>query len=152
MISMDKEWGRDSRKGHPETALPGDPPHNQPPNWDTIGDSQNCLLMGAWYSSVELPGPDQYCWRSLQPTIRLSMGMTMEEFWEGLRELRHFKPHRRTKISTNQRPQNSQGLIHSPKRTHGGTHGCNCIHHRGWHYLSSMWRKTLDPMKAHTPK
>jgi len=34
---------------------------------------------------------------------------------------------RRTKISTNQTPQSSQGLTHQPKRTHGLTHGSSYL-------------------------
>jgi hypothetical protein len=35
------------RKGHPETAPPGDPSHIQTPNPDTIVDAKKCLLTGA---------------------------------------------------------------------------------------------------------
>ena len=41
------EWTRNSRKGHPETAPPGDPSHMQTPNPDTIADAKKCLLTGA---------------------------------------------------------------------------------------------------------
>jgi hypothetical protein len=37
----------------------------------------------------------------------------------------------RTTISTNQILQNSQGLNHQPKSTHGGTHGSSHIYSRG---------------------
>ena len=40
-----KVWGRDWRKGHPETALLGDPS----PKPDTIVDANKCLLTGTWY-------------------------------------------------------------------------------------------------------
>ena len=42
----DKVWNRDRKKGHPETAPPGDPFYIQSPNSDTIVDFQ-CLLTGA---------------------------------------------------------------------------------------------------------
>ena len=48
----DKVWSRDWRKGHPETAPPGDPSHIQTPNPDTIVDAKKCLLTGAWYSCL----------------------------------------------------------------------------------------------------
>jgi hypothetical protein len=32
----DKVWSLDKRMDHLETAAPGDPSHNQPPNADTI--------------------------------------------------------------------------------------------------------------------
>ena len=34
------------RKGHPETAPPGDPFHTQSPNEDTIVDAKKCMLTG----------------------------------------------------------------------------------------------------------
>jgi len=37
----------DVRKGHPETAPPGDPPHIQSPNPVTIVDVKKYLLTGA---------------------------------------------------------------------------------------------------------
>ena len=51
-------------------------------------------------------------------------------------------------ISTNQTPQNSQGLNHQPKSTHGGTHGSSCISSRGWPSQLSMGGEALDPVKA----
>jgi hypothetical protein len=36
-----------ARKGHPETAPPGDPSHIQSPNPDAIVDAGKCLLTGA---------------------------------------------------------------------------------------------------------
>jgi hypothetical protein len=35
------------KRGHPETALPGDPSHIQSPNAGTIVDAKNCMLTGA---------------------------------------------------------------------------------------------------------
>ena len=47
----DKVWSRDRRKGHPETAPPGDPAHIQPPNSDKkfmlTGAGYSCLLRGS---------------------------------------------------------------------------------------------------------
>ena len=48
----DKVWSRDWRNVHPETATPGDPPHKQPPNPDTLADANKSLLTGAWYSCL----------------------------------------------------------------------------------------------------
>ena len=45
-----KEWSRDRKKGHPETAPPRDPSHLQTPTPDTIADDKKHLLTGAWYS------------------------------------------------------------------------------------------------------
>jgi hypothetical protein len=41
-------------------------------------------------------------------------------------------PTGRATISSSQTPQNSQGLNHQPKSTHGGTHGSSHICSRGW--------------------
>jgi hypothetical protein len=38
-------WSRVKRKGHPETALPGEPTHMQLKNPDTIADAGNLLLI-----------------------------------------------------------------------------------------------------------
>jgi hypothetical protein len=46
----DKEWSKDRRKGHPETAPPWDPSHLQTPKLDVIVDAKKYLLIGAWYS------------------------------------------------------------------------------------------------------
>ena len=34
----------EGRKGHPETAPPGDPSHTQTPNTDIIVDAKKCLV------------------------------------------------------------------------------------------------------------
>ena len=47
-----KVWSRDWRKGHPKTALHGDPSSIQLPDPDTIVDAKKCLLKGAWYSCL----------------------------------------------------------------------------------------------------
>jgi hypothetical protein len=47
LIQIEKKfWSCDGRKGHPETAPPGDPSHNQPPNPDTIAYASKILLKG----------------------------------------------------------------------------------------------------------
>ena len=46
------------RKGHPETAPPGDPFHLLTPNLDTIADAKKCLLKRAC-SSCPLRGSDR---------------------------------------------------------------------------------------------
>jgi hypothetical protein len=37
---------KEERKDHPETAPPGDPSHNQPPNADTIAYASKIFLTG----------------------------------------------------------------------------------------------------------
>jgi len=55
---------------------------------------------------------------------------------------------RRTTLSTNQNPQNSQGLKYQPKSTHGVTHGSIYICSRGWPCQASMGVKALGPVKG----
>ena len=43
----DKVWSRDRRKGHPETAPPGDITHIQLANAASTVDAKKCLLTGA---------------------------------------------------------------------------------------------------------
>jgi hypothetical protein len=43
----DKVLSRDSRKGHPETMPPGDSPHIQLPNPETIVNGKKYMLTGA---------------------------------------------------------------------------------------------------------
>jgi hypothetical protein len=47
----DKQWSRGWRKGHPETAPPGNTSYMQTPNLDTIVDAKKCMT-GAWYSRL----------------------------------------------------------------------------------------------------
>jgi hypothetical protein len=53
-----------------------------------------------------------------------------------------------TIISTNEKPQSSQGLNHEPKSTHGGTHGSSRICNKGWVCLASVEGEALGPVKA----
>ena len=54
-------------------------------------------------------------------------------------------------ISTNQTPQNSQGLNYQPKSAHGGTHGSSHIYCNGWSCQTLMGGKALGPVKAQCP-
>jgi hypothetical protein len=42
----------EERMDHLETAITGDPSHNQPPNADTITHTSKILLKGPWYSCL----------------------------------------------------------------------------------------------------
>jgi hypothetical protein len=48
----DKIWSWGERMDHPETAQPGDPSHNQPPNAGTIACTSKILLKGRLYSCL----------------------------------------------------------------------------------------------------
>jgi hypothetical protein len=153
MKCRDKEWIRDSSKGHPETAPPGDLSPMQTPNPDTIADAKKCLLRGAWYSCL-LRGSA----RSLPIQMWMLVANHQTEHrdhnggvrgrTEGAEGL--WSPIGRTTISTNQIPQSSQEL-HQPKSTHGGIHGSSCLCSRGWPSLASMEREVLGPEKAWCP-
>jgi hypothetical protein len=56
-----------------------------------------------------------------------------------------------TAIWTNQYPQNSQGLKHQPKGTHGETHVSSCLCSRVWPYGTSVRGETLGLVKALWP-
>jgi hypothetical protein len=45
-------WSFYERMDHLETAIPGDPSHNQPPNADTIEYTSKILLKGPRYSCL----------------------------------------------------------------------------------------------------
>jgi hypothetical protein len=48
----DKVWSCDERMDHLETAISGDPPHNQLPNADTTAYTSKILLKGPRYSCL----------------------------------------------------------------------------------------------------
>ena len=48
----DKVWSLDERMDHLETAVSGDPSHNQLPNADTIAYTRKILLKGPRYSCL----------------------------------------------------------------------------------------------------
>ena len=52
IICLKSLISRDWRKGHPESAPPGDSSHIQLPHPDAIVDARKCLLSGAWYSCL----------------------------------------------------------------------------------------------------
>jgi hypothetical protein len=52
---------------------------------------------------------------------------------------------------TKQHSQNSKGLNHQPKSTHGGTHDASSICSRGWPSWSSMGGEVLGLVKALCP-
>jgi len=54
----------------------------------------------------------------------------------------------RTRASTNQSPQSSQGLNHHPKRLQGWIYSFICICSRGWPCWASMGGEALGPVKA----
>ena len=147
-------WSKDWRKGHPETAPPGDPSHTQFPNPDTIVDANKCLLTGAWYSCL-LRGSTSAC--------QIQRWMLSANHWTehrvpngGTRERTQgakgfCSPIGGTTIWTNQYPQSSLGLNHLSKKTHGGTCGSICICSRGWPSQPSMGEEALGPMKILCP-
>jgi hypothetical protein len=145
-VRNDKVWSRDWRKGHPETAPPGDSSHIQSPNLDTIVDVNKCLLTDAWYSCLL---------RGSASAWQIQRWMLSAKHWTEHRVpnggARVCSPIGGTTIWTNQYPQCSQGSNHQPKSTHGGTHGSSHICSRGWPCGTSMGGEALGPMKAQCP-
>jgi hypothetical protein len=62
-----------------------------------------------------------------------------------------YNPIGRTTISTNQKPQSSQGLNHQPRSIYEGTHGSSCIRSRGLPYLASVGGETLGSIGTECP-
>ena len=73
----DKFCSWDQRMGHPETAPPSDPSHNQQPNADTIAYASKILLKEPWYSCLLLG----YA-RAFQIQKWLLTVMYWMEYWE----------------------------------------------------------------------
>jgi len=57
----------------------------------------------------------------------------------------------RTTISTNQTPQNSQGLNYHPNSTRGGKHDSRPRYSRGQHCSAPIGEEALGPEKANFP-
>ena len=74
---------------HPETARPGDPSHNQPPNTDTIAYASKILLTGPdiAISCEAMPVPGKYRSGCSQSAIRWNTGPPMEELEKIPKEL-----------------------------------------------------------------
>jgi hypothetical protein len=51
-VTETKFGAKTKKMDHPETAPPGDPSHNHPPNPDTTAYASNILLTGPWYSCL----------------------------------------------------------------------------------------------------
>ena len=127
-IYRDKEWSRNWRKVHPETAKPGHPFHLHTPNTDIIADAIKCLFSGTWYSfsweflqSLTNTDADACRQRSDYAQRPQSKVMGRTEGAKGVYNLI------KRKTSTNQIPQSSQGLNHQPEYTHGGTNDSSCL-------------------------
>jgi hypothetical protein len=73
---------------HLETAIPGDPSHNQPPNADTIAYTSKILLKGPSYSCEAMQGPSKHISRCSQSAIGGITGPPMEELEKVPKELK----------------------------------------------------------------
>jgi hypothetical protein len=146
--------GRNWRKGHPVTGLPGYPSHIQLPNPDTIVDAHNSLLTGAWCSCIMRASTSAW---QIQKWILTPIHWTEHRVSNGgAREMTQgaegvFSPTGGTTIQTNQYPQSSQGVNHQSKGTHRETHGSSCICHKGRPCGTSMRGKVPGLVKAQCP-
>jgi hypothetical protein len=74
---------------HPETTLPRDPSHNQPPNPDTIAYAREILLKGPVIASYEaMPVPGKYRSECSQSSIRWNTELPMEKLEKAPKELK----------------------------------------------------------------
>jgi hypothetical protein len=127
-------------KTRPETAPPREPSHLQIPNAYTIADAKKHLLTGALYgcslraSSSTWPIQMQILTTNPWAGPGDSNGRTSGKTEEAKGDCNPIG----STISTNWTTQNTLGLNHQPKNTHGGTHGSRYICSRGWPYLTSM--------------
>ena len=129
-MAVVKNTDNNRRKGHPETGPPRTPSHLLTPNPDTIADAKKCLLTGVWHSCPL---------RSSARAGPIQMRMYTAEHWNEHRDPNWEVRARtegaegicnligRTKISSNQTAQSSEGLNHQPKNIHGGTHSSSWI-------------------------
>jgi hypothetical protein len=75
---------------HPETATPGDPSHNQPPNEDAIAYSSKILLKGPdiEVSCEAMPVPGKHRSGCSESSIGWNTGPPMEELEKVPKELK----------------------------------------------------------------
>jgi hypothetical protein len=75
---------------HLETAIPGDPFHNQPPNADTIAYTSKILLKDPdiAFSCEAILGPSKHRSGCSQSAIGWNIGPPMEELEKVLKELK----------------------------------------------------------------
>ena len=75
---------------HQETAIPGDPSHNQPPNPDTIAFASKILLKDPEIAilSDAMPVPGKYRSGCSQSSIGWNSGPPMEELEKVPKELK----------------------------------------------------------------
>ena len=110
-------------------------------------DAKKCLLTGAWYSCLL---------RGSASAWKIQRRMLAANHWTehrvpngGVRERTEgaegvCNPIGRTTISTNQTPQNSQGLSHQQRSTHDSS----CICSREWPNLASVGGEVLGSVNA----
>ena len=148
----DKVWGRDWRKGNPETAPPGHLSHIQSPNPDAIVDVNKFLLAGGW-NSCSLSGSDS-AWQ-VQKEMLTSTHLTEHRVPnEGAREKTQgvegvFSSIGGTKSMNQPVPPELPGTKPPTKEyTHGGTHGSSCICSKGWPSWPSVGGEAIGPVNV----
>ena len=131
-----------------------DPSYKQPPNPDTIADTNKSLLTGAWYSCL-LSGSAS-AWQIQKWMLTVIHWTKYKVPKEGARESTQgaegdWSPTGGTSIWTHKYPQNSLELYHQKKKTRGVTCGSSYICSRGWPWWSSMGGEALGPVKVLCP-
>jgi hypothetical protein len=150
----DKVSIRDCKKGHPDTAPPGDPSHLPSPKADIIVDDKR-MLTGSWYS-CPLRGSSRV-WQ-IQRWMLTAYHWTEHEVSNGRARESNTGVEGvcslwgRIIISTNQTPQSSQRLNHQLRSTHGRTYYPSHICTRAWPCWASMGDYAHGPVKARCPR
>jgi len=144
----DKVWSRDWRKGHPETAPPGNPVHihtvTKPRQYcwcQEVHADRSCLLRGsarAWQIQRRMLAANHWTEKGI-PTGRVRGRI------EGAEGICHPI---RTTMPTN---QSSQWLNHHPESTHGQTHGSSYIFSKEWPCWAPTGEEALGPATAQPP-
>ena len=146
-------WSRVKRKGHPETALPGDPSHMQLQNPDTIADAGNLLLIRGWYGWLLKVSSKISKIQRQMFTAKESpeCAVLTEEVEKRLKEMRVLVAPRtelQCQIARTLLPPSSWELNHQPNNTHGGTYVSSHIWGRGCPCWTSVGGMALLPEGA----
>lgn len=97
-----------------------------------------------------LPAADWNIWRYLQPTSKMSSGISVDELNKGLMELKGIViPQEEQQYQINRTPQSSQSLSHQQSIIHGLIHGPWYIHCRELPCLTSVGEEQPNPVETY---
>ena len=137
----DKFCSWDQSMGHPETAPPSDPSHNQQPNADTIAYASKILLKEPWYSCLLLGYARAFQIQKWLLTVTYWM-----EYWEPNEGAREKYP-KEIKESATLYLEQQYELISTPRAFES-----SCICSRRWSNWSSFRRESPWSCKLYMPQ